>query len=99
MGVRKDQIDLSRGQTDLEGFAVPITPCHLSVALVPVLKVTDTKYSIFLGQVCQNSRFGTGPLDSQCLLGEGSDFVYAPAASHSCGLSWVDRAGGTQVDN
>lgn len=34
------------------------------MALVPVLKVTNTPYSIFSGQVCQNSRFGIGPLDS-----------------------------------
>lgn len=34
------------------------------MALVPIVKVTNTKYSIFSGQVCQNSRFGIGPLDS-----------------------------------
>ena len=33
------------------------------MALVPVLKVTHTEYSIFSDQVDQNPWFGTGPLD------------------------------------
>lgn len=48
------------------------------------------------GRACQNSRFGIGPLDScRNLQGEGYDLRVWPPASHRCGLSWVDRAGGT----
>ena len=80
----------------MESFALSITPCHLSMALVPVLKVTNTTYSTFSGQVCQNSRFGIGPLDSvNAFEVEPVICVNAPPASHSCVLSWVDRAGGT----
>lgn len=48
----------------LEGFALLLPPCRLSVALVPALKVTSTDCFIFSGQVCQDSRFGTGALGS-----------------------------------